>query len=151
MPHSQPKPRSRVPGGSYAVNGRKRCSGCKRTLPVSEFGKNKALKDGLAHNCKNCNRAFKKHHQPNSRTARYKRLYGLSNYDDMYAQQQGRCAICRGEFPPYIKTGLHVDHSHATRKVRGLLYNNCNWMLGAAKENLLTLQAAITYLERRLL
>ena len=33
------------------------CAGCKQTLPVIMFGKDKSRKDGLAARCKTCNRA----------------------------------------------------------------------------------------------
>lgn len=34
--------------------GTKVCSKCKKELPISEFGKNKATKDGLICSCKKC-------------------------------------------------------------------------------------------------
>lgn len=33
------------------------CAGCKQTLPLIMFGKDKSRKDGLASRCKPCNRA----------------------------------------------------------------------------------------------
>lgn len=39
------------------VDGKKLCTGCKKVLPVSEFGKSKATKTGLGHRCKKCSAA----------------------------------------------------------------------------------------------
>jgi hypothetical protein len=47
-------------------------------------------------------------------------------YDSLLASQGGNCAIC-GD-PPKVGQNkrLHVDHDHATGKVRGLLCMHCN-------------------------
>jgi len=64
----------------------------------------------------------------------------------MQAAQTG-CAICHG--PPPRRSGrYHVDHDHKTKKVRGLLCNNCNVLVGMARENPDVLQEAIAYLAR---
>lgn len=79
--------------------------------------------------------------------------YGLlpADYEAIAKKQQGLCAICGNIETRIDKRGdltrLHVDHCHATNKIRGLLCNNCNAMLGYAKESLATLQAAMTYLK----
>jgi hypothetical protein len=54
--------------------------------------------------------------------------YGISieRYDEMFAVQDGRCAICRRL--PGAKR-LHVDHEHRTGRVRGLLCVKCNFAL----------------------
>lgn len=90
-------------------------------------------------------RAYRKKHP--SYTAKKKdtqlrRRYGISleERDRMAAEQGGVCAICRE-----AKT-LVVDHCHTSGEVRGLLCNDCNWMLGLAKDNPANLAAAIGYL-----
>lgn len=67
--------------------------------------------------------------------------YGLTPeaYYAMLAAQGGRCAIC-GDAEP-----SHVDHSHASNVVRGLLCFHCNVGLGSFRESPERLSAAIRY------
>lgn len=67
----------------------------------------------------------------------------IEDYDRMLKEQNGSCAIC--ETKP-LK--LCVDHCHATGKVRGLLCNDCNLGIGKLKDNIKTLQNAISYLSK---
>lgn len=59
-------------------------------------------------------------------TIRYKYKMSTEDFDGMFASQSGLCAIC-GE-PPMVghNKKLHIDHDHATGKVRGLLCMHCN-------------------------
>ncbi|HAG99432.1 MAG TPA: hypothetical protein DDW33_03330 [Ktedonobacter sp.] len=83
-----------------------------------------------------------------ARKYRLKSKYGLTSqqYDDMFINQMGVCAIC-GEAPPKGKQ-LHVDHSHETGQIRGLLCNQCNHMLGNAEDKVAVLKNAIQYLQK---
>ncbi len=82
--------------------------------------------------------------------------YGLTSadYERMVIAQQNNCAICRRsatELKPrnsktkYLR--LDVDHCHSTGKVRSLLCNNCNAILGHAKDSIQVLLAAVEYLK----
>jgi len=65
-------------------------------------------------------------------------------------QQNNKCLICDTPFPfdeKLQKFTHHVDHSHTTGKVRGLLCSCCNTLLGMAKDNITILQNAIKYLQ----
>ena len=53
----------------------------------------------------------------------------LEQYEAMLAAQNGCCAICRTS--PTEKRQLHVDHCHATGRVRALLCSPCNTQLGS--------------------
>lgn len=82
------------------------------------------------------------------------RKYGLSReqWMEMYATQNGSCAIChRPGLVPYPgrsrKTLLVVDHCHKTGKLRSLLCFCCNVVLGLVDDSANTLQNAIEYLE----
>lgn len=78
-----------------------------------------------------------------------KRLYGIGidRYAAMFEAQGGCCAICLTH-QSKLKRKLHVDHDHATGKVRGLLCQLCNTALGLARDDINILKAAISYLER---
>lgn len=69
----------------------------------------------------------------------------LSEYDTLFEQQDGVCAIC-GDSPNTKR--LFVDHCHKTGKIRGLLCGRCNSMLGFAKDSISNLASAIKYLEK---
>lgn len=74
-----------------------------------------------------------------------RRSYGLTmdQYRDMVVGQAARCLICLR-----VAGSLDVDHDHATGKVRGLLCQACNRMLGQARDDVSVLQAAVRYLSR---
>jgi hypothetical protein len=71
--------------------------------------------------------------------------YGLADgdYDRMYAQQDGRCAICGTSCDK-----LNVDHDHATGDVRGLLCQHCNIALGWLRDDPERAAATALYLKR---
>jgi len=71
--------------------------------------------------------------------------YGLT--EEQYAALGGKCHICGLEKHAHGYR-LHVDHDHATGKVRGLLCNGCNTGIGGLKHDVETMRKAISYLER---
>lgn len=82
-----------------------------------------------------------------------KRYYGLTGeqYGAMLAEQKGCCAICSRPETAMVNgspKAMHVDHCHETGMIRALLCNNCNPMLGHAKDNPETLRIAADYIER---
>lgn len=75
------------------------------------------------------------------------RRYGLTveRYNEILSKQGGVCAICQ-ELP----TGgerLCVDHSHTTKKVRGLLCRHCNTGIGMLKDSHTIIKNSLRYLE----
>lgn len=87
-----------------------------------------------------------------SRKSRLRQFYDITidEYNLMLAKQGGSCAICkqlekliRGDKPQ----SLSVDHNHRTGKIRGLLCNRCNRILGMVEENIEILRAIINYLK----
>ena len=89
----------------------------------------------------------------NHRHRHLEKTYNLTSkqYLEMMIEQQNRCAICENYETRILKSGdvkpLSVDHNHSTGEVRQLLCNDCNAMLGYARENITTLQNAIFYLQ----
>jgi hypothetical protein len=77
-----------------------------------------------------------------------KRKYGITiaEYDRMFEEQNGVCAIC-GEPRPEERT-LHIDHDHQTGVIRGLLCFRCNNALGDFREEYELFQRAADYLDR---
>lgn len=83
----------------------------------------------------------------NHRNRNYKSKYGitLDDYNRMLEEQDGLCVICHK--PETVRSSrLSVDHSHATNRVRGLLCNRCNLLLGNAYDSIELLQECINYL-----
>lgn len=85
------------------------------------------------------------------RARRYnlKREYGLSldQYDELLERQKGCCAIC-GRHQSGLNKTLAVDHSHRTKRVRGLLCTGCNYRLVARHEDGDILRKVADYIEQ---
>lgn len=75
-----------------------------------------------------------------------KKKYGLTleAFDAMVAAQKGRCAICREE--PQGGKPLHIDHCHASGRVRSLLCSRCNTAIGLLRDDPEIALRASTYL-----
>ncbi len=78
-----------------------------------------------------------------------RRIYGITseNYNDMFIEQGGCCAIC-GKHQEEFKFRLSIDHCHETGKVRGLLCHRCNGGLGCFDDNIQIVKNVIKYLEQ---
>lgn len=75
------------------------------------------------------------------------------DYDRMFADQHGLCAIChRPETRPDTRYGtpkrLSLDHCHRSGRNRELLCAACNKALGLFEENIEALACAIEYLRK---
>ncbi len=86
-----------------------------------------------------------------NKTNRIRQVYGISptEYQGMIDGQGGVCALCfkppRGNGPA---STLHIDHDHATGKVRGLLCHGCNKGLGHFYDNTAVIERAVAYLAK---
>lgn len=76
-----------------------------------------------------------------------KRTFGitLDDYNVILFKQNGCCAICDTHHTEFSKA-LYVDHCHTTGKIRGLLCNSCNLVLGKVKDDTKILKQAVIYL-----
>jgi hypothetical protein len=77
--------------------------------------------------------------------------FGITSdqYNRMLDKQNGVCAICGNRETRRIHGKicvLSVDHSHVTGRVRGLLCNRCNKVLGIMDENTNLFQRIVSYL-----
>jgi hypothetical protein len=137
------------------------CSKCLIEKPNTEFYKGKQA------SCKECDK-IRSNKWTNSNKERKKitnkawyakntervheiglNKYGITIeiYQKMLIEQNGTCKICN-QHESKFKKKLCVDHCHQTGQVRALLCSACNQMIGLAKENVETLQAAILFLEQ---
>jgi len=125
----------------------KRCPDCGESKPLDQFPKNRNSRDGRHPYCKPCHNArgreSKQRLYGGSRHYHLKRRYGIGadDFDRLVAEQGGVCAICGRPDPE------HVDHSHDTGAVRGILCFNCNGGLGQFRDAVDALRAAVAYLE----
>ena len=147
----------------------KKCSMCKAEKPLDSFCKHKGKHDGLNNNCKECVKEYtaKNKEQVKKYKSEYyvahreklavkdrkhhlKRKYGVTQewYDEQLKLQDGGCKICGTKDPGKGLKHFHVDHSHTTGKVRGLLCHSCNVGIGLFKEDVKLIQKAIEYVNR---
>ena len=70
---------------------------------------------------------------------------GPEEYRALLKRSGGRCDICQ-ELLAHNTKFIHVDHSHETGRIRGILWQACNAGLGHFRENPAYLRAAIEYL-----
>ncbi|WMM35554.1 hypothetical protein [Vibrio phage PJN101] len=125
----------------------KQCTKCKQELPLTEFNKRQASKDGLQHKCRSCASAMKRDWRartgdPNKKDAQVKHKFGISleEYNDY--MKDGKCLICNT-----TEGRMVLDHCHTTGKIRGCLCSNCNTAIGLMHDNVDKLEAAIKYLK----
>ena len=115
---------------------KKICGKCKRELLFSQFHKDTDRPFGLSWDCRDCRNAKMRQHFQTTEAKKKRRgwdlarYYGITHeqYESMVIKQEGCCLICRA-----ATNSLHVDHDHASGKVRGLLCNNCNRFLALRK------------------
>lgn len=140
----------------------KKCTKCKKTQPIENFHKGDGA-GGKRSYCRECGRLYLKkwrtknperyrelsrNHSgtPGCHNTHLQRKYGitLAQYNKMHLEQGNLCAICQEE--NNINHRLYVDHNHKTGKVRALLCQRCNLIIGMAKEKPQVLLKIIEYL-----
>lgn len=161
---NQPNPQ---PTSNFCNNKRNkdglsnRCKDCTRKA-IQESNKKNRIKRNMQmrewrkKNPERANRIKRKYIEKNrdkyslrQRNTMYKMRYGISleDYEKMAKSQNNKCAICGSE-KDCGRGKLSVDHNHKTKKIRGLLCNPCNLMIGYARENIDNLLSAISYLSK---
>jgi len=150
----------------------KPCSKCLTIKQPTEFYKDKGTSSGLRSQCKTCDNAKsntwrKANQDKNSKNSvnsqrrnptRVKQAklsqYGITqaDWDEMFRNQGGVCAICRKPETKFDKRHLKlrklcVDHCHRTGKVRGLLCGKCNSAIGLLNDDPALFEAGSAYLK----
>lgn len=146
----------------------KPCPRCEKVRPLTCFRRRGAGgQGGYAGWCKDCERVYhvarktdaekriarrassrKYASSARKRELHLRKLYDLTSADveAMLDRQGGRCAICQGSEPGGNAKHWHVDHDHATGRVRGLLCMKCNVGLGYFQDDPTLLINACAYL-----
>ena len=130
------------------VERTRKCFGCgKEKVIKSQMKKD----DSFADDVKTATCGDKKCWADRQRWANITRRYGITKeeYLKRLEEQGGVCKVCKD--PDAIQTCrggfLYVDHHHITGKVRGLLCNKCNDLVGSTDEHTEILKKAIAYIE----
>ena len=116
----------------------KRCSSCRKILPLRYFGFNRAKSMGRACTCKSCLREH---------SAKMRDLHAMHSVPDNHI-----CPICNKNaeelYSPGMgnKTPFRLDHDHVTGAFRGFICDSCNTGMGKFRDNVELLKKAITYL-----
>ena len=78
-------------------------------------------------------------------------MYGidsLAQKEQLVADCGGACEICGVHYGFIGRDGLHIDHKHGTKEVRGLLCFSCNTGLGKFRDQVELLNKAAKYLSK---
>lgn len=145
------------------------CSKCKQNKPLIDFGKNKSQKFGHSNYCKLCAKEYsdqwttpeklKRKYEARSSPEKLRKhkskvmfkKYGitLEQYELLWKSQGECCKICKTTENSKGKS-FAIDHCHKSGKVRGILCDNCNHILGKAKDDPKVLDEASAYLKSNL-
>jgi len=102
------------------------CRTCKKVKPLDEFSPRERRSDTLIYRNRSC-RACRARV---NRDLGLRKRYGISadDYDFIFAQQRGVCALC--ERKPIENEVFSVDHEHSTGRIRGIVCQPCNVAIG---------------------
>jgi hypothetical protein len=131
----------------------KTCSKCNAEKPLEDFYKffdKWSDKHYPSARCKPCHQQYKRESSTTPRNRKAEKLqlrYGLTyeQWEKMREAENYSCMIC-GITEAEIDKKLDVDHCHSSGKVRGILCNPCNNMLGNARDNPDILAAGAAYM-----
>jgi hypothetical protein len=128
--------------------GQRWCPDCEDFQPLREFGFNQSTPTGVTAYCRRHQNArietSRAARHGSGRNYRLKHRYGITaeEADLMRTRQAGVCPICVRP----LGENAHVDHDHATGRVRGLLCFTCNAGLGNFADEVSRLGRAAEYL-----
>ncbi len=122
-------------------------SRCGEERNIQDFAHDSSRPSGYYPTCKICMQksANTKTGKARKRNWNLFKLYGISlaGYRKMYEERGGKCDVCNTKVDL-----LHIDHSHKTGVIRGLLCVDCNTGIGCFKDSVLNMQIAIRYIRR---
>lgn len=153
-----------------APPGEKWCTACKTAHPVDLFRKNTNSRDGLRSTCRKVDRQRNSKwtkSNPDKNTAKVKawnksnpEMYQINQVrisakrlgldpDDIERRWRAHNGLCDCCGEPPGKKRLAIEHNHATGEFRGFTCNNCNLMIGHARDDPDRLLAGVAYLRAR--
>lgn len=142
------------------------CTRCKVEKEISQFTmikrKRKDGENGITYRgrCTPCHNEVAKEYTAafpdKKKDTRIRHRYGigLAEFNDLLANQNGKCDICPKEISG---STAYLDHDHSCcsgkracgKCIRALLCQNCNTIIGFANDNPEILRAAAEWLERK--
>jgi len=119
------------------VGYEKVCKACRRLMPARMFCRQSANADYLRNICKEC-------------ISKYMRLkkYNLSEESIKQMLSVETCQMPGCGKKLRNGQGTHIDHCHKTGKVREVLCQKCNLMLGYIEKNLHLVQPMLDYIAK---
>jgi hypothetical protein len=118
--------------GQVIINGKKRCSSCLALKELNEFHFNGGASTGRNSQCITCTTLC-------NRIGHLRRKFGLSlaQFNELLKKQENKCLICERTFAdrPYKPNSVCPDHDHKTGRVRALICDRCNRVIGLIEEN----------------
>ena len=139
------------------VEATKRCTKCKRTLPVSSFYARSQTSDGLEYQCKQCRKNRRKRwfsspeNKARQRQYNVQYKYGTDEFLANRLLQVPVCQACGEHLYDGERSGQRIDHCHKNGHIRGVLCQRCNTAAsGTSEEAIPRLLSLIAYLERDL-
>jgi hypothetical protein len=141
---------------------KKLCRKCNQEKPLKEFytrrDRRQGDRYGKVSKCKDCGiKDYQRWYQNLSpeRLAKVRQKGRKASYlsrhrgrlseaeaEQLSESKLGNCEIC------HKASEVFIDHCHETDKRRGFLCQNCNFMIGLAKDNVNVLIASVDYLVR---
>lgn len=127
------------------------CEQEKEEIDFYRFFDRWSNKHYLSTRCKPCHQEYRRNNPATPRNRKAEKLqlrYGMTyeQWESMRERENYRCMVC-GISEDELGKRLDVDHCHTSGKVRGLLCNPCNTMIGHARDSVAVLEAAAAYLK----
>lgn len=128
----------------------KKCPSCCFELPVTDFYIKKSKNPNYFRfnsPCKSCSNINRNINYQKAYHRKMKYNITQEEYDNMMFKQNFSCKIC-GMHKDDLNKELSVDHDHNTGKIRDLLCQHCNTMLGMGRESINIFKSAISYIKK---
>jgi len=130
---------------------RKTCRKCHVSKDAADFGIDRSKSDGLKSYCRDCARKYAQQRRHDSKSEHYLRQYGITEpeFERLLSEANNECQLCdkkltrnRGSSDAAV-----LDHCHVTQRIRGVLCNSCNMLLGRLEKQPLLISRIQRYLE----